>query len=261
MTNFSWTLSALELLALWNACGEEILPEPLLFTSDIPLYDDFLREKTAALARLRVRIGRELDVALETIARADIRVTAYGWDDSDSDHPGAMIRVHGARRRDRAYVICQARDDADRACGAFTITESSVPELADAVVAHLPDLPAGAQSGMVLVTAEDDADMDYSYGSSPVHESADGSAVDRARRFLDAPISGAGIVEVVQSRSEFGPRGMSRSSLMWRDVAEDGRYAVTSGDSAAAIPVDAGRLAAMVNADIALLVRRLRDER
>ncbi len=261
MMDSAWTLSALEFMALWNACGEERLPEPLLFTSEIPLYDDFLREKAAALARLRARIGRGLDEALETIARADIRVTAYGWDEGDSDQPGAMIRAHGARCGGRAYVVGQARSDTGRESGAFTITESSVPELADAVVAHLPDLPAGAQSELVLVTAEDDADTDYSYGSSPVHESADGSAMDRTRRFLAAPISGAGVVEVVQSRSEFGPRGMSRSSFMWRDITDDGRYAMTSGSSPAAIPVDAGRLAAMINADIALLVRRLRDER
>ncbi|WP_306360364.1 hypothetical protein [Nocardia sp. CC227C] len=49
--------------------------------------------------------------------------------------------------------------------------------------------------------------------------------------------------------------------MRWRDIVDDGRYAVTGDDPPVATGVDAERSTVLVNSEIAEVVRAIRKER
>ncbi|MEU0874399.1 ESX secretion-associated protein EspG [Nocardia brasiliensis] len=256
----SWALSDVEFVALWEGVTEEAVPAPLTFSSRTARRDDYLREMFETRERLRATLDPDIDAVLETIARPDIRISAYAYDPRDPQNPNCWLRVLGARRTHRGYVTAQLPGETLWHSGGFTIAECDALDLADAVVRRLPEAEAGRRADLGLPAPDDDT-MDHRYGRSDVLRTVEDPPDSEADAFLREPTSLLGTIEVVQGHSLYGPRGITAHAIMLRDVIDDGRYAVPPGSPPTATAVRAGRLVEMVNSFVAEVVRAIKDER
>ncbi|MGO4518939.1 ESX secretion-associated protein EspG [Terriglobus sp. 2YAB30_2] len=260
--NRTWSFTDLEFVVLWQRLNQDLLPHPLIFTSRIRLHDDLVREKAATWERLRSRVDGSLRDAFDAIARPDVRLAVQGRNGEDLDDPAGSIRILAARSAGTGYVVKQHPGETIWHSKGFTITECSAVGLADAVVAELPDAGPGELADVTLVTGSSADDIDYSYGKSKVKQASFGDSVrQRSRRFLESSLSVIGAIEIIQGRSRFGPRGITRHVLEWRDVEGDGRYVITVQNPLVAVAADRKRLTATINAKIAEVIRVIKDER
>jgi hypothetical protein len=198
---------------------------------------------------------------LDVLAFPDLRIVAEGYDGQDPWKPEVPVRLHGVRRGDHGYVFSELSGETYWHSGGFTVTECDPVDLAGVIVRALPDVGPGRSADVALSTRVERNDLDYSYGGSAVRDSFDDSVSDRSATFLALPASCVGTIDVIQGRSRFGPRGITRHRLEWRDVEEDGRYAIDDGNPPIAMATDAKRLTAMTNTRVAEVVRAIKDER
>ncbi|MFI7666833.1 ESX secretion-associated protein EspG [Nocardia sp. NPDC049526] len=255
----TWKFTDLEFVVAWEAVEADVLPSPFIFTSSTPLYEDFQREKRELRAQLGSRID---DVApvLDIVARPDIRIELHGWG-SDFDDADSQIRLLAVRREGYGYLLKQLPGETAWHSGGYTISECGPLELADLLIAELPEATPGKLPDVVLAPRDRNPDLDYSYGQSLVADTFDDTVDRLADQFLRTPATGEGIIEVEQGLSRFGPRGVARSRLGWRDLADDGRYAITTATPPVAVPADTKRLAALLNSGIAEVIKAIKDER
>ncbi|MGY4102269.1 ESX secretion-associated protein EspG [Nocardia sp. R16R-3T] len=261
--NRTWTFTDLEFVVLWERIHDDFLPLPLSFATNLRTWAELDRAKAEAGDRLLRTRERTFDGVLEAIARADIRIAVSGSDGADPANPAGSIRIYATRKADRGYVVRQSPGETIWHSAGFTITEVDALDLAEAVVRQLPHVDAGKMSGIVLdsdAPADNDG-MDYSFGRSIVLDSFEDSVGRRAEHFLALPTSTVGMLEISQGSSRYGPRGMVRRRLKWRDVVADGRYVINAGSPPVASGADAKRFVAMVNTEIATVIRVIKDER
>ncbi|MEV6323018.1 ESX secretion-associated protein EspG [Nocardia sp. NPDC051787] len=256
----TWKFSDIEFFVLWESHAKDALPSPLVFTSRTPLLDDFELEKSSTRDALRNKVDRSFGEVLETLAAPDIRITVDGWDGTDGDDPKKCVRLLAARRGDAGYVVKQLPGETIWHSGGFEVTECAAVGLADAVVAQMPEAAAGKLAEVVLAT-DSGSDMDYAFGESAVEDSFDDTVAYRSDKFLKTEATTIGTIAVVQGSSVFGPRGVTRREILWRDVVDDGRYASTPSLPSVAVGADAARLTAMINTEVATVVRAIKDER
>lgn len=259
--NRRWNFTDLEFVVLCESADEDRLPPPFVFTSRTLLYDDFLREKARARNRLEARLGRSFEHILQALFHPDIRVVVDGWGGPEASDPERCVRLYAARRGDIGYVVQQLPGETIWHSGGFVMAECDAVELADAIASLLPSVDAGRRPDVVIVTDNPSDEMDYAYGQSAVEDSFDDSVLHRSAIFLGWPTSTTGIIEVVQGNSRFGPRGISRRQIRWRDLIDDGRYAITTDVPSIAVGVDIPRLRTMINNEIATVIRAIKDER
>ncbi|WP_063046510.1 ESX secretion-associated protein EspG [Nocardia pseudovaccinii] len=259
--NPTWKFTDLEFYALWFAELGEALPWPFYFTTDVPTEEQFEALKSEALERVRRTLGGSFDDAMAAIVDPDVWIAVNGWDGREPRKPQTLLRVLAVRRATRGYLVTQLPGETFWHAGGFTVTECDAVALGAAVVEVLPEIDAGKLSDIVLASPDRDDDMDYSFGRSAVHDSFDDSVAERAERFLETPTPSIGSIDIVQGRSRFGPRGVTRHRLVWHDLDEDGRYAIDEQSPPVAVAADKKRLTAMVNTRIAAIVRAIKDER
>ncbi|WP_306356520.1 MULTISPECIES: ESX secretion-associated protein EspG [unclassified Nocardia] len=255
----TWTLTDLELLVLWEDLGAEFLPWPLVFASRTEWWSEHLENLARTRDTLRDR-DRAVDEVLRAVHAPDLRIAVFGQNGCDPHDPHGSIRILGARCGDLAYLVTQLPGETVRHSSGFTIAEFYANELAERVVAALPDVGAGRGREIVLAGRDDSAEVDYGFGLSPAHETMDGSVVDRAADFMAAPASSVGTIDVVQGRSRFGPRGLARYRLEWRDLTDDGRYVIIDEYPRVAVAADRGRLTATLHNRMAEVMLVLEDE-
>ncbi|WP_225729884.1 MULTISPECIES: ESX secretion-associated protein EspG [unclassified Nocardia] len=253
-------LTGLEFMAAWTELNEEYVPPPLSYTARARYKDEHDRELRAVRSELRRRWGNWLTPVLEDIARPDIRILVRGLDGVRPDNPRRCIRMLGARKGDRAFLINQEIGETTWHANAFTITEHTAVGLADAIVDALPKAEPGKQPDVVLAAPRTD-EIDYEYGQSAVLDSFEDTVVTRAAWFENAPTTLTGTIELEQAYSRFGPRGKVRRFLQWRDLTDDGRYALVPGNPVTAVGADARRMVALINTELAEMVRAIKDER
>ncbi|WP_431953526.1 ESX secretion-associated protein EspG [Nocardia lijiangensis] len=256
----TWTLTDLEFIVLWEQLEESGLPAGFSFQSGIPNYLDYLREYDKARDGLDRNVDLAVHDVLKMVSQPDIRIVVRGRDGIDPDNPEAGIRLHAVRRGGEGYLIEQLPGRTVDHSGGFTITEVDAVKLADALVAKLPDVPAGSRSRVPLPPPPS-SDVDDEYGRSALWDSFDEDADRCGSRFLEDPATAVGTIEVVQGISRFGPRGRVRRDLYWLDRQDDGRYVITRDQPPVAQAADAARLVALINAEVATVVRAIRDER
>lgn len=251
-----WELSPLEFIALWTGRGEW-LPEPFQHRTEPGLTAlAARRERAVAAAELRERWGGLVDTVLDAVTRPDIRVVVHGAGTA----AGGDVLALATRTADQGYLIVQQPSGSAERAGGFTVTEQDVLELGAAVAAVLPECPAGGGPGGTLVDPAAEADLDHGYHRSSVRDVIDTSP-GRDTDFAAAAADLAGTITVQQGVSRFGPRGISTVHLHWRDLTGDGRYVVVPGNPATVVPADRGRLTSLVDAQIAEIVRAIRDDR
>lgn len=254
-------LTDLEFVVAWEDSKHGFLPHPFIFTSRTPLWNDYMREKRRIRERMAGASHDHVREIVELLAQPDIRLEVGGWDPRNVEDPGALVRLLAVRRGSRGILATQLPGETVRHSGGYTFAEFDAIALAEKVVAALPESNPGTRPEVVLADRSDAETMDYSYGRSEVLDSFDDSLRHRTQEFLDSPVTSMGMIRIVQGRSRFGPRGRTMHELTWRDVEDDGRYAFTEGIPQVARAVDDARLTAMINIEIAAVVRAIKDER
>ncbi|WP_067819125.1 ESX secretion-associated protein EspG [Nocardia inohanensis] len=255
----TWSFTDLELVVLWEQLGVESLPWPLDFIAREQWWDEYLVALAQARGSLRER-EENLAELLAPMGSPDVKVEVHGWDGRDRQDPAGSIRILGLRQDDLGYLIVQHPGETVRHSAGFTVTECYGPELATEIVRALPDSEAGRGRDVVLAEPEHADEFDYGYGLSPAHETMDGTVVDQAADFLATDALRLGVIEVVQGRSRFGPRGITRQKLQWRDIAEDGRYLVTGDFPPVAAAADQRRMITTLDTYINEVLLTLADE-
>jgi len=255
----SWTLSDIEFVARYESMREDVLPDPFVFTAPTVDHEEYVRLKADARSRPAGVSGRDFQEMLDTVARPDIRVVVGGWNPADFQAGAGRVRLLAVRRGDVGFLLTQLPGPTAWHSGGYTVTECDAIGLARMVVDALPDVPAGRHGRIVLVDEEREH-VDRSFGRSGVRDSGD-DEMDRARAFSAADIAITGGIRVEQGTSDFGPRGRVVRTLRWRDLREDGRYVITGERPPVASGVDGRQLTAAINAEIAVVVRAIKDER
>jgi hypothetical protein len=256
----TWKFTDLEFVVAWETFQADLLPAPFVFTSRTPLYDDYQREKRDLRAQLGTTLDHNLARVMDVVARPEIRVELHGWG-SDSEDAASQIRLLAVRRAGDGYLLEQLPGETAWHSGGYTITECAPVELANVLLAELPEVAAGKLGDIVLTKQTQGADLDYSYGRSFINDSFDDTVERQTDQFVRAPSTGEGIIHIEQGMSRFGPRGITRRRLCWRDLEDDGRYAITTSIPPAAVAADTKRLTALLNSNIADVVKAIKDER
>ncbi|MFC9995472.1 ESX secretion-associated protein EspG [Nocardia sp. NPDC127526] len=255
----TWSFGDVELVALWTADKRrESLPHPLTFLSNTPMLDDYERELSDIRERMRDVMDDGFGAVLDVLARPDVRIRVEGFDGRDPDDPRARVRLYAALTAKHCYLIRQRPGATIWHSGGYVITEHEAPSLSRAVCAELPEMPAGRMDPVLMLHAIDDElpgvanqDMDYSGGRSAVSVDAQDSVEDREAAFMRAPATYLGTIEIAQGHSIYGPRGITSRWVAWRDLEDDGRYAIAVTARPLAVPVDRTRMIAMIDSAIA----------
>ncbi|MFC3964548.1 ESX secretion-associated protein EspG [Nocardia jiangsuensis] len=255
--NRSWSFTDVEFKVLWERINRRGLPRPFTFTSRTPLLDDYEREKLAIWERMRPDVDAELRDLFTAIGLPEVYVVVRGWWEDDPDNPENQIRARVVRVGVQGYLLIQQPGETLWHSGGFTIEECGPRGLVDAVLRVLPPSPAGRTATVPLVL--DHADEHEYHRPEPdslVTEARSESAADVSARFLAAPGAATGAISVHQGHSAFGPRGILKQDIFWRDMLDDGRYAIVLDQAPVAMGVDGRRLAGLVDAAVERMLER-----
>ncbi|WP_280425426.1 ESX secretion-associated protein EspG [Nocardia carnea] len=256
----TWTFTDVEFVAAWEATKEGYLPEPFVYTSEPGRHHDHRRKVIEAAERVRSLFGPELAEIMTGVAAPDIRVVVRGFDGQDFQNAERSVRLLGTRKGDNAYLVIQEPGRTLWHAAGFTMSEHEAVGLADAVVAELPEVQPGRRADFVLPSGPAGNGLERPVKrSSVLHRDDDPTAFGRS--FGDAPADLAGTITVVQGFSRFGPRGIRRLGLRWRDITGDGRYLIVPGNPSTVLSVDRKRMVGVINRQIAEVVRTIKEER
>ncbi len=259
---WTWTLTDLEFLVLWEESGNDTLPLPLTFATDLRDRTQFDRVKFDTREHLNAVRNSGVDMMLSVLTHPDIHISVHAHDGADPELASGSIRIYAARCGEHGYIVRQLPGKTIWHSGGFVVTGCQALELAGAVVRELPEESAGRYSNIPLHQHDSasSAEMDpYSMSDLIVESGDEDSALVEYLRNSQAERIGR--IVISQGSSRFGPRGITRGRLGWRDVTDDGRYTVTRTSPAAAYGTDANRLINMINTEIATVVRAIKDER
>ncbi|MFJ4650434.1 ESX secretion-associated protein EspG [Nocardia sp. NPDC088792] len=218
----NWDFTDIEFKVLCDRFAGGVLPDPFTFTSRTEHDDDYQRELHEAREHLAGSLPFEFEGIAETISGPDVFITVHGWCEAEPENPEKCIRLLGARRSARACIVSQIPGESIWHSGGFSIIECDPHDLAANLVARLPEAKPGGGLAIAL-------DFDRT-----AHAAADWARDDdddyesemRSRAFLSTLADCAGEITIRQGRSVFGPRGVTEWSLLWRDLADDGRYVI-----------------------------------
>ncbi|WP_378737175.1 ESX secretion-associated protein EspG [Nocardia brasiliensis] len=253
----TWSFTDLEFKVLWERHTDAPLPEPFVYKCRIEYDSDYERAKYQTWERLRATMDRSFDGVLDTVARPDVVVTAFGWCDDDMENPAKRLWVHAARAGAQAYVLKQLPGETIQHSGGFTVTECEPRDLATAVVATLPAVAAGRLPSVAIVTEEAKPEERFGLGRPLIADDGEETAGARSLRFLSAQATTTGVISIRQGYSKFGPRGVLEQLLLWRDLTDDGRYVIPLDGAPVAVGIGAKRLARLVDDSIDVVVDRL----
>jgi hypothetical protein len=256
-----WTFTDIEFYVLWSDRTGSRLPFPLRYTARTRDPDRFRRDMQSARTDLRDRLGASFEPVLTALTAPDIRVGISGSDHRNPDDPKSPVRMIGVRRESRGFVVRSRPDENYWYSAGFTVAECDAVRLADEMVAKMPAAEMGKQREVVLPVRRPAPSPDRSAGGPSVHDSFTPTAQQRSTNFLAAPAERVGTVHIEQGSSIYGPRGIARFELGWRDLVDDGRYIIRDSDPPVAVAADSKVLAATINSKIAQIVRVIKDER
>ncbi|AFT98888.1 ESX secretion-associated protein EspG [Nocardia brasiliensis] len=259
--NRTWTLTDLELFAVWERATTTWLPWPLVCTTRARTRSELDYEMRQAVNHVAATYPEFMGEVLETLRSPEISIAVNGYDGRDEDKVETLVRVLAVRRADTGYIVTQKPGETYWHSGGYTIVECDAVRLADKVVAALPEVSAGREADYLLPVEDRAEELDYSFASSVVRDSFSDPVQRRSEKFLAAPIEYRGTVDVRQGRSRFGPRGVTRHQLQWRDIEDDGRYVITEESPPVAVAADSKRFVQMINSRVAEVVRVIKDER
>ncbi|MFE3025165.1 ESX secretion-associated protein EspG [Nocardia tengchongensis] len=252
-----WRFTEAEFYALWMDQAGLEPPEPFMFTSATKTADEFDLEMREARESLIHKVHGDFSTVFDALTNPDLYLTGYGWNEQDRWGTESMVRVHAARKGPKGYVIRQLPGATYWRRGGYTVAECDPLRLADAVVEAMPAGERGGRGDIGLAT--DEQNIDHDFGRSAITALPD-TAVSRTQDFLEAAASNAGEIHIAQGSSIFGPRGITRHQVRFRDLVDDGRYVVVD-NPARALAVDRARFISVINNYVAAVIQVIKDER
>ncbi|MGF6882703.1 hypothetical protein ABIA39_001645 [Nocardia sp. GAS34] len=250
----TWNLTDTELDVRWcELSGERNLPRPLYYTTRIVTDVEYQREVRFVSEQLKGKLDASFDAALSIMIDPDVRVGIHGFDGREPRNAAARIRVAAARKWERCVVITQIPGETIYHSGGYVVRECYATELARILAEQLPEVDAGGRGRVELADVGDQSvddgwpDPDYV------------GVAERSEAFRSAPATTVGLFEIEQGSSRFGPRGVSRRMLEWRDLVDDGRY-VIDDNRTVAVPADRNQLRVMINNGIGTIIGMIEDE-
>ncbi|MFI5779349.1 ESX secretion-associated protein EspG [Nocardia sp. NPDC051570] len=258
--SITWNLTDAELVVAWDKLFADHLPSPLCALLGVHYAEEYARVAAETWDGMRARYDGSLHDALTRVARSDVRVVAHAVDPRHPEDSEARVRVLGARHGAVAVLIRQLPGETMWRSGGFVITMGEAERLPGAVVGALPARDPGRLPDVPMVGSRDRSEIDHWYGQSEVYDSYP-ELERRAAAWLDHPVDVLGSIETSQGSSIFGPRGITTRRIYWRDLTDDGRYAIADTSRPIAVGVDRRRLAGMIAVDVGAALQTLEDER
>jgi hypothetical protein len=259
---WTWTLSDLEFVVLWEETGHDTLPLPLTFATDLRDRNLFDQAKFDTRERLAAVRNSGVDLLLSVLAHPDIHLSVHAHHGTDSELASESIRIYAARQGEHCYIVRQVPGKTIWHSGGFVVNACPALELAAVVVRELPEEPAGRYSNIPLHQTDSASSGEVDpYTMADLVVENDDYTDQLADYLLTSPAQRIGRIAISQGSSRFGPRGITRRRLGWRDLIDDGRYTLTQGTPAAAYGTDGNRMVNMINTEIAEIVRAIKDER
>ncbi|MEU8896846.1 ESX secretion-associated protein EspG [Nocardia sp. NPDC048505] len=256
----TWKFADVEFMALWSRTQATHLPRPFTYISDIQSADDYERALHVVRDRWRSKPDPALDEISEAVLRPDVALEVRGYDDREYKRPEGWVRLLAVRKENRGYLLKQLTGKTFEHAAGFTVTECDPLRLADQVVAELPKADAGKQGTIKLPVPKDEEMADT--GKSGLWDDPwDNANPVSSERFEKTVAASRGVVLVYQGYSVFGPRGRLRCPVQWRDLPDDGRYLIAPDPPPVAQPADGKKFVAVLNNQIAKIIRNIKDER
>ncbi|MEU1429299.1 ESX secretion-associated protein EspG [Nocardia sp. NPDC005746] len=253
----SWRFTEAEFYVLWRDRTEEELPEPFMFSSAAETTDEFENELGDARKELSRKLRGDFEAVFDAISKPDLYLTFYGWDERDRWGTTSLKRLRATRKGAKGYLITQLPGETYWIRGGYVVEECDPLRLSDAIVAAAPSAERGVRGDIPLTSSDDD--LDHDYGRSAIAARSE-NAVTAGEAFLNAPMTAVGEIAVVQGSSVFGPRGIARHKLLFRDLEDDGRYVMVE-NPAQALAVDQTRFVSVINRYVAAVIQTIKDER
>lgn len=251
-----WKFTAIEFVVLCDHYRGGSLPQPLMFQSDeVVMSDEMEQRKRLVWEDLQRRLDGSFDGVVEVLRAPELYVQVRSWDEHASNMD-KMLRLHAARSGALGFVFEQATGTLTFDSPMVTVTECDPHRLAAAVVLSLPSVEAGRLPDIPVVTDPVEHIAPRRSGSL-VRDDTEERPVYRTQRFFQRRADLTGWISVVQGRSKFGPRGIVETAMMWRDVADDGRYVMSLGEAPVAVGTSRRQLAERIQKDIDYLLQRL----
>ena len=256
----TWEFTGDEFDALWTGIEEEYMPDPFIHTGAPGDADEAEFVRKDAWARIRRRWGHELDEIIDVLTHPDIRIVVRGYGGGEKlIDPAYSVRMLAVSKGELGYLVRQRPGETLYHAEGFVVTRHSALSLGEVIADHLPEAEAGRGRDIRLDEPGDDQ-FDRTYGRSLVQHYDDDSAV-QTQTFQQAPLDRDGFIDIEQGWSRFGPRGILRLRLGWRDLTDDGRYVIVPGTPPVAVGADRRRVVSLINSQIAEVVRAIRDDR
>jgi hypothetical protein len=260
----TWSFDDLEFAVRWKRSTGEGLPAPLIITTNFESNDEYLTECRRIAAALTAEHDPELDAVSTALSRPDMMLSVSALLEPDSADEQAL-RIYAARAGDRCFVVDQLPGRTIYHAAGFTVTEYEHRQWVAAIVSRLPDAGAGRRAVVPIPEpAADEAEldgMDYSYGRSDFRDSFEDDESDFIQEFPHKPMTATGAIQIMQGRSEFGPAGRARRTVGWRDIADDGRYAIVHQKPYVARAADVTSFLTLLTEEIEEIQLVIDDER
>ncbi|UGT53478.1 ESX secretion-associated protein EspG [Nocardia asteroides] len=256
----TWEFTGAEFEALWAGLEAEFMPEPFIHSSEPCSADEAEFALRQDWLTIKQRWGHELDDMTRVLTSPDIRVIVRGYGGGERlTDPTLSVRMLAVRKGDVGYLVRQRPGRTLYHADGFVVTRHDALSLGDVVAGQLPAAEPGRSREITLDEPTDDQ-FDRSYGRSLVQHYDDDAAV-QTQTFQQARLDRDGFIDVEQGWSRFGPRGIVRLRLGWRDLTDDGRYVIVPGTPPVAVGADRKRVVSLINSQIAEVVRAIRDDR
>lgn len=256
----TWEFTGDEFEALWTGLEAEYMPEPFIHTSEPADAEEAEFARRQTWIEIKQRYGHQLDELLDVLTQPDLRVIVRGYGGGARlTDPAWSVRMLAVRKGEVGYLVKQRPGRTLYHADGFEITRHGALTLGDVIADQLPAAPAG-RGQEIRLDEPTDEELDHSYGRSLVQHYDDDAAV-QTLTFQRAALDRDGFIDIEQGWSRFGPRGVVRLRLGWRDLTDDGRYVLVPGSPRVAVGADRRRLVSLVNGQIAEVVRAIRDDR
>lgn len=251
-----WELTDIEFRVLWQRFVGTDLPRPLTFQTTTRLHEDYEAEKYQVWQRLQHTADPALRSVFDVLERPEAYVRLRGWKDDERDNAEYWLKARAARAGANGYLIYQLPGETPTHSGGYVVVDVGPYGLADAIVDLMP--AAGAGRGGIVPLVTDTGRDDHQRPTSMFFEEADTSIVQRSTEFLNRRAERTGTINILQNQSMFGSRGMHRDILVWRDLADDGRYVIgLPNENPVATPMSRSDLVDAVNASIERMMSRV----
>ncbi|KAA8879698.1 ESX secretion-associated protein EspG [Nocardia colli] len=252
-----WKFTSLEFLVLCEQYRAGSLPRPLLFQSDEEVMsDDLEQRKRLVWAELQPRLDSSFAGMAHVLRAPELYVLLQSWDERERTDRDKVLRVHVARAGALGFVFEQVPGELTFDSPMVVVTECDPRAMAVAVVQAMPDVGAGRLPDIPIVT-DPVEHIAPSWSANSVWDDVESRPVYRTQRFFEQRADLTGVITVAQGRSKFGPRGLHETTLLWRDVADDGRYVMALDDSPVAVATSRQQLVYRIHRDIEHLLERI----